>query len=112
MELNGGKYTWSNNRFDPTLERLDRVLINDKWEKEFSLTNLMRKAPREMSDHNPLMLCTDWGVKMNLDPFALRLLGFDIMSSYQKSELSGRNRLLLEMLWRCGTLKSRELKNF
>ena len=60
VDLNGGKYTWSNNQVDPTLERLDRVLMNDKWEKEFPLTNL-RKAPREMSDHNPLMLCTDWG---------------------------------------------------
>ena len=60
VDLNGGKYTWSNNQVDPTLERLDRVLMSDKWEKEFPLTNL-RKAPQEMSDHNPLMLCTDWG---------------------------------------------------
>ena len=60
VDLNGGKYTWSNNQLDPTLERLDRVLMSDKWGKEFPLTNL-RKAPREMSDHNPLMLCTDWG---------------------------------------------------
>ena len=69
VELNVGKYTWSNNHFDPTLERLDRVLINDKWEKEFPLTNLMRKAPREMSDHNPLMLCTDWEMKKETRPF-------------------------------------------
>jgi len=68
VDLNGGKYTWSNNQVDPTLERLDRVLMSDKWEKEFPLTNL-RKAPREMSDHNPLMLGTDWGVKNESRPF-------------------------------------------
>jgi hypothetical protein len=32
LALIGGKYTWSNNHADPTLEKLDRVLMNDKWE--------------------------------------------------------------------------------
>jgi hypothetical protein len=30
IPLNGGKYTCSNNQADPTLERLDRVLMNSK----------------------------------------------------------------------------------
>lgn len=34
LALSGG-YTWSNNRKDPTLEKLDRVLISNSWEMEF-----------------------------------------------------------------------------
>ena len=58
VDLIGGKYTWSNNQQDPILEKLDRILISEDWEAEFPLTNL-RKIPRELSDHNPLVLCTD-----------------------------------------------------
>jgi hypothetical protein len=58
IELNGGKFAWSNNQADPTLEKLDRVLMNDKWEAIFPLTNL-RENPSMMSDHNPLLLCTE-----------------------------------------------------
>jgi hypothetical protein len=57
IALVGGKFTWSNNHDLPTLEKLDRVLMNDKWEGLFPLTTL-RKKPRLMSDHNPLLLCT------------------------------------------------------
>ena len=56
--MNGGSYTWSNNQQVPTLERLDRILISEDWEKLFPLTSL-RKLPRELSDHNPLLLCTE-----------------------------------------------------
>jgi len=58
LPLNGGSYTWSNNQQVPTLERLDRILISEDWEKLFPLTSL-RKLPRELSDHNPLLLCTE-----------------------------------------------------
>ena len=58
LPLTGGAYTWSNNQQNPTLERLDRVLISESWERLFPLSNL-RKLPRELSDHNPLLLCTE-----------------------------------------------------
>jgi exonuclease III len=58
LPINGGRFTWSNNQCDPTLEKLDRVLINAEWEEVFPLTNL-KKNPREMSDHNPLILRSD-----------------------------------------------------
>ena len=45
LGLLGGKFTWSNNQQRPTLEKLDRVLMNDDWEKLFPLTSL-RKIPR------------------------------------------------------------------
>jgi hypothetical protein len=32
VSLSGGLFTWSNNQDNPTLERLDRVLISPEWE--------------------------------------------------------------------------------
>ena len=57
IHLVGGKYTWSNNQENPTLERLDRVLISKQWEDLFPSVFLY-KLPREISDHNPLILST------------------------------------------------------
>jgi hypothetical protein len=58
IKMNGGKYTWSNNHSDPTPEKLDKVLVNNRWETSFPLSNV-RKIPRYISDHNPLLSCTD-----------------------------------------------------
>jgi hypothetical protein len=74
LPLNGGIYTWSNNQHDPTLEKLDRVLMSPEWDSLFPLTNL-KKAPRVMSDHNPLILRSDLGEKRKQNSFVLRLLG-------------------------------------
>ena len=68
LTLNGGNFTWSNNQWDPTLERLDRVLMSEDWEQIFPLTNL-RKIPRLMSDHNPLLLCSDQEKVQTSRPF-------------------------------------------
>jgi hypothetical protein len=73
--MNGGKFTWSNNQMNPTLEKLDRVLMNNDWETIYPLTTL-RKIPRLMSDHNPLMLCTEQEkIKKRQECFPLRLPG-------------------------------------
>ena len=68
LPLAGGKFTWSNNRSNPTLEKLDRVLISSSWEVEFPLCNL-RKIPRYMSDHNPLIVRTDLHQQIGFRPF-------------------------------------------
>jgi hypothetical protein len=60
LPLIGGEYTWSNNQSEPTLERLDRVLISSEWETISPLTNF-KKKPRIMSDHNPLIVSSDMG---------------------------------------------------
>ena len=57
IHMTGEKFTWSNNHSDPTLERLDRVLVNKDWESIFP-TVFVYKLPREVSDHNPLILST------------------------------------------------------
>jgi hypothetical protein len=55
IPLSGGHFTWSNNQKNPTLEKLDRVLINFEWENLFPRSSA-RKIPRLMSDHNPIIL--------------------------------------------------------
>jgi hypothetical protein len=57
IPLSGGQFTWSNNQKNPTLEKLDRILINCEWENIFPLSSA-RKIPRLMSDHNPIILDT------------------------------------------------------
>lgn len=51
----GGLYTWSNNQEIPVLEKLDRILISKEWEDLFRLV-WVKKLPREISDHDPLIL--------------------------------------------------------
>jgi hypothetical protein len=42
---------------NPTLEKLDGILVSKEWENLFPNT-LISKLPREVSDHNPLILST------------------------------------------------------
>jgi hypothetical protein len=52
-----GHISNKNNQQEPTLDKLDRFLVNDAWENLFPLTTV-HKLLREMSDHNPLILDT------------------------------------------------------
>jgi hypothetical protein len=47
LPLSGGMFTWSNNQENPTLEKLDRILINHEWKNLFPLSSA-RKIPRVM----------------------------------------------------------------
>jgi hypothetical protein len=55
IHMSGGCFTWTNNQKLPTLEKLDRVLMNKEWEKLFPMA-IIHKIPREFSDDNPLMV--------------------------------------------------------
>jgi hypothetical protein len=63
LPLSGGMFTWSNNQENPTLEKLDRILINHDWENLFPLSSA-RKIPRVMSDHNPIIMDTKESVEV------------------------------------------------
>jgi hypothetical protein len=56
--MTGGLYTWSNNQENPTLEKLDRILVSKEWEDIFP-NSLVKRLPREISDHNPLILTSE-----------------------------------------------------
>jgi hypothetical protein len=47
------------------------VLISSSWESEFPLCNL-RKIPRYMSDHNPLIVRTDMVQQLGSRPFCFQ----------------------------------------
>lgn len=53
--MTGGLYTWSNNQDPPLLEKLDRILVSKAWEDIFS-NAMVKKLPRDVSDHNPLII--------------------------------------------------------
>ena len=58
VDMNGGIYTLSNNQHNPTLEKLDRILMSSSWERQFPLT-FVRKLTKEILDHSPLLLNTE-----------------------------------------------------
>lgn len=55
LPLTGRKYTWSNQRDDPTLVKLDRVFCNNQWEALFP-DCVLQSGASSVSDHCPLIL--------------------------------------------------------
>lgn len=56
--VEGGLFTWSNNQAHPSLQKMDRILMNSEWEDIFPLVTA-RKLVRDISDNNPLLLFTN-----------------------------------------------------
>lgn len=55
--MTGGIFTWSNNEENLIMEKLDRILVTKEWEDLFPQV-VVNKLPREISDHNPLIIST------------------------------------------------------
>jgi hypothetical protein len=64
LNMSGGVYTWSNNQDPPTLEKLDRILVTSNWEDIFPQATVKR-LPREVSHHNPLILFSGQSKKLS-----------------------------------------------
>lgn len=73
--MSGGKYTWSNNQPNPTLEKLDRYLVSKQWEDLFPRVTVS-KLPREVSDHNSLILSTNSQIPLRYLRFRFELSWF------------------------------------
>jgi exonuclease III len=58
FDLNNRLFTWSNNRIDPTFEKLDRFLASREWDLAYNNINV-RGLNRSFSDHVPLCIQTD-----------------------------------------------------
>ena len=56
--LRGRLYTWSSERDNPTLERIDRVFASEEWMLSFPDHDLSALST-DCSDHAPLLLKTD-----------------------------------------------------
>uniref|UniRef100_A0A2N9IH31 Reverse transcriptase domain-containing protein n=1 Tax=Fagus sylvatica TaxID=28930 RepID=A0A2N9IH31_FAGSY len=55
IQLEGGLFTWSNNRDVPAMSRIDRFLFSPAWVDHFGLVN-QHRLPRLLSDHFPIRL--------------------------------------------------------
>jgi hypothetical protein len=55
IPLEGGLFTWSNNRDVPAMSRIDRFLFSPAWADHFGLVN-QQHLPRLLSDHFPIRL--------------------------------------------------------
>jgi endonuclease/exonuclease/phosphatase family metal-dependent hydrolase len=60
IPMEGGLYTWSNNRANVAMSRIDRFLYSNEWD-DFFPTILQKRLPRILSDHFPIILeCGDF----------------------------------------------------
>jgi hypothetical protein len=58
FDLKNRLYTWSNNRSDPTFEKLDRFLASPDWDLAYNNISV-HGLNKSFSDHAPLCLQTD-----------------------------------------------------
>ncbi|KAK1300868.1 hypothetical protein QJS10_CPB13g01356 [Acorus calamus] len=58
LPLSNHAFTWSNMREEPSLARLDRVLVDEEWESAHP-NCYMQGLPRAVSDHIPLLLSSE-----------------------------------------------------
>ncbi|KAJ1255933.1 hypothetical protein BS78_K130600 [Paspalum vaginatum] len=72
ITLLGRKFTWSNERDNPTLVRLDRAFCSVEWEDIF-LDDVLQSATAGVSDHCPLLLglqvCTKGKRRFHFESF-------------------------------------------
>lgn len=61
LQLLGRRFTWTNERDVPTVERLDRALASVEW-LENHPDFLLRSLSSDCSDHAPLLLVLNFGV--------------------------------------------------
>ena len=69
--LHGRRFTWSNGRDNPTLERIDRAFANADWFLRFPHHHLKSLAS-DSSDHAPLLLI------LNVEPWAVPRFHFEL----------------------------------
>ncbi|KAL4191825.1 hypothetical protein AMTRI_Chr06g190990 [Amborella trichopoda] len=71
IPLQGNRFTWSNHSSQPSLSKLDRLLLSSNWEEQFPGTHALA-IPKPTSDHCPILLDT-LAVRRGLKPFRFEL---------------------------------------
>ncbi|KAJ1269543.1 hypothetical protein BS78_07G219600 [Paspalum vaginatum] len=79
IPLPNRKFTWSHQRSNPTMAKLDRFFCNEEWESTFSAHGLQALSS-SLSDHYPLFLSNQSGPRkpksFKFENFWLKLPGF------------------------------------
>ena len=55
LPLEGGRYTWSSGLDQPSMSRIDRVLVSHDWEEQYPDVT-QRILPRPISYHFPILV--------------------------------------------------------
>ena len=55
MHLNGRRFTWSNERDKPTVEKIDHVFCTNSWE-EAHPSSFLTALGMAISDHCPILV--------------------------------------------------------
>ena len=55
LPLEGGSYTWSSGSNQPSMSRIDRVLVSNDWEDHYPDVT-QRVLPRRILDHFPILV--------------------------------------------------------
>ena len=79
IKLQNRKFTWSNERENPTLERLDRAFCNPSWDLTFE-SHVLHALSSSLSDHCPLLLSNQSGPRkpatFRFETFWTKMPGF------------------------------------
>ena len=84
IHLQNRRFTWSNERSNPTLCKLDSFFCNAEWDIQFG-THILHALSSSLSDHCPLLLADDKGPRrpraFKFENFWAALPGFqDVVS--------------------------------
>jgi exonuclease III len=121
--MHGRVFTWSNERDDPTLTKIDRALVSVDWELTYP-EHLLQALSSSISDHAPLHLSTSvqfYKVKrFRFEVFWTKLDGFEeavraawvcdeaIMDPFKRLDALFRNTAIYLQAW--GQRKSGNIK--
>lgn len=79
VDLHGRRFTWSNERANPTMVRLDRFFCTVPWDDLF-LNCILQVASSSMSDHWPIVLSTNLATpkyhRFRFENFWVRMEGY------------------------------------
>jgi hypothetical protein len=79
IRLQNQKFTWSNERRNPTLAKLDRIFCNAEWDAIFN-THVLHALSTFLSDHCPILLSNQIGPRrpcsFKFENFWAKLPGF------------------------------------
>jgi len=79
ISLQNRKFTWSNERTNPTLAKVDHVFCNAEWDTAFG-THVLHALSTSLSDHCPILLSNQSGPRrprsFKFENFWTKLPGF------------------------------------
>ena len=90
IHLQNRRFTWSNERENPTMCKLDSFFCNAEWDTTFS-THLLHALSSLLSDHCPLLLAMTRGLG-GLEPSSLKFFGLLCPALWRWSKRLGSSR--------------------